>query len=148
MNALGKSVAAATMGTVALNLTTYGDMLVRGRAPSSLPSDLAGKMAEKAGLTTLDDNRKSAVGALLGYADGIGVGAAYGLLRSVVPIPWLLGGLALAAAAMVASDVPAVRFGLTDPKTWSTASWISDIVPHAVYGLTTALALESLLADA
>ena len=42
--------AAGAIGTVALNAVTYGDMLVRGRPASSVPSQVAGQMVEKAGI--------------------------------------------------------------------------------------------------
>jgi hypothetical protein len=45
----------------------------------------------------------------------------------------LLGGLAMAG-----SDVPAAVLGATELSEWTPESWISDIVPHAAYGLVTA----------
>lgn len=54
-----------------------------------------------------------------------------------------LAGLALGAAAMASSDVPATITGATNPKTWGAAGWVADIIPHAIYGLVTAMAFEA-----
>jgi hypothetical protein len=34
--------------------------------------------------------------------------------------------------------------GVSDPTTWSATDWISDVVPHLVYGLVTAAVIEGL----
>jgi len=34
--------------------------------------------------------------------------------------------------------------GVTDPRTWSRADWVSDIVPHLAYGAVTASVLSAL----
>ena len=41
---------------------------------------------------------------------------------------------------MAASDVASAATGVTDPATWSTAGWGSNLVPHPAYGLLTAIA--------
>ena len=74
--------AAGAVGTVALNAVTYDDMMVRGRPASSVPSQVAGQLIEKAGidLSTQSEeqggptaqNRQSALGALQGFAVGVG----------------------------------------------------------------------------
>lgn len=138
-------------GTVALDVTTYGDIALRGRPSSSAPADLVKSIAASAGIEALaaDDekasNRRSGVGALLGYVNGVGLGTVYGALRPALRgVPPVLAGLALGAAAMAASDVPLTRAGVTDPKTWGAAGWLADIIPHAVYGLTLAYTFEAL----
>jgi hypothetical protein len=90
-------------------------------------------------------SRQEALGALLGYANGIGMGLAYGILRLVLPRPptWIAGG-ALGTLAMAASDYPATKLGLTDPTTWSSKDWAADVVPHMAYGLVTVLAFEQI----
>jgi hypothetical protein len=82
-------VAAGAVGTVALNVTTYADMALRGRPASSAPAQVAGKLAGKAGIDLSGEhetaqNRKSWLGALSGYAVGLGVGTAYGLIRPLL----------------------------------------------------------------
>jgi hypothetical protein len=77
------------------------------------------------------------------------VGVVYGVVR-----PTLGGlavgpaGLALAAGAMLAGDVPPTLTGTTNPTLWGVTGWLSDIVPHLVYGFTTAAAYETLMAGA
>lgn len=39
--------AAGAIGTVALNAVTYGDMVVRGRPLSGVPSHVAGQLVER-----------------------------------------------------------------------------------------------------
>lgn len=139
------TIAGAT-ATMALDISTYADMAARGRAPSDLPATVVAKLAERLGLEAGGDddpakNRRSAVGSLLGYANGLGVGAAYGIVRPLVRrAPPLVVALALGAATMALSDVPATRLGATDPRSWSITDWLSDIVPHAVFGATLVLA--------
>jgi hypothetical protein len=147
MDSLLLGLMAGAVGTLVLNLFTYFDMIIQGRAPSSVPEQIAGRLAEKAGVEAIAQhredetaaNRRSAVGALMGYTVGLGLGMAYGGLRSstrAVPTP--LAGVALGFAAMAAADVPATATGTTDPRTWGARGWLSDIVPHIAYGLTTA----------
>ncbi len=165
---------AGAAGVVALNAAGYLDMLIRGRAASDMPARVAGKLADELGVPLefepdddvgddefeldADDagdlgdddgseavaNRTEAIGALLGMANGIGIGVAYGIIRLVLPKPpaWLAGA-ALGAAAMAASDYPATRLGLTQPRDWSATDWVSDVVPHMAFGITTAIAFEA-----
>ncbi len=147
--------AAGAVGTVALNATTFGDMVVRGRPASSVPAQVAGQLVDKMGidLSAEDEeqdgptaqNRQSGLGALQGYVVGLGLGAAYGLVRprlGDVSVPRAGGGLCL--AAMVGSDGPATALGVTDPRQYDLNSWVSDIIPHLAYGLMTATTYEAL----
>ncbi len=144
--------AAGAVGTVALNVTTYADMAIRGRPASSTPSQLVGAIADRAGVNLsgegADDstveNRKSGLGALSGFLVGLGVGTGYGLLRlrvRHVPMPAAAAGLGL--AAMAGSDVPIAALGVSDPRTWGVSGWAADIIPHLAYGFFTALAYEA-----
>ncbi|WP_340561858.1 hypothetical protein [Streptomyces sp. GSL17-111] len=148
MHALAKGLLAGAAGTTALNLVTYGDMLLRARPASQVPAEVADRLADTAGVELgggeEETNREQASGALLGYLTGLGVGAAYGLLRGAgVRLPGWLDGPALGALAMAGSDVPASALGVTDPSSWGGDSWVSDIVPHLAYGVTTALAYRA-----
>ncbi len=146
--------AAGAVGTVALNAVTYTDIVINGRPESSVPATMAGALAEKVGFDLSAEgedpdgetpqNRQSGLGALMGYATGLGVGTAYGLIR-----PHLGGvsrpvvGLGLGLAAMAASDIPATKLGVTDPTTWPPASWGIDFGFHHAYGLVAALAYDA-----
>ncbi|HZC77357.1 MAG TPA: hypothetical protein VE258_06380 [Ktedonobacterales bacterium] len=157
-----RGAAAGAVGTVALDITTYADMMIRGRPSSNVPAQVAEKLTQAVGVDLAADagdtggqskdgaaaqaqeqQRLSGLGALMGYATGLTVGALYGLTRPAIgKLPLPLARLALGAVAMVGSDVPAVATGATDPKTWGTSGWLADIVPHAIYGLVTVAAYE------
>ncbi|MEV5545714.1 hypothetical protein AB0L35_06145 [Streptomyces sp. NPDC052309] len=149
MRSVTKGLLAGAAGTAALNLTTYGDMLLRGRSSSDTPAQVAGRLADRAGVGLGEEasksNREQAAGALLGYVTGLGVGVAYGLLRrGRGSLPEWAAGPLLGAAAMAGSDVPAAALGVTDPTRWDRTSWVSDAVPHLVYGFTTASVYRAL----
>ena len=38
---------------------------------------------------------------------------------------------------MTAADTSYAMTGVSDPTTWTDADWISDLVPHMIYGLVT-----------
>jgi L-amino acid N-acyltransferase YncA len=143
---------AGAAGTAALDITTYADMALRGRPSSETPSTMVKNVAESAGIEPLaadDDtakNRRSGVGALLGYVVGLGVGAAYGVIRPGLrgKVPLVVAGLAAGAAAMALADFPAAKSGATDPKTWGASGWLADAIPHALFGLTLALTFDAL----
>jgi hypothetical protein len=142
--------ASGAVGTTVLNAITYGDMLLRGRPASGTPAKAAGILADDIGISSLrtdnDDpraeHRREAAGALLGYATGVGIGmvAAVALNRSNGR-HLIRNGVLLGVAAMAASDGPIVLTGASDPRTWSPADWLSDVVPHVAYGLATAASL-------
>ena len=153
MNRVLRGAIAGAAGTTALNLTTYGDMLLRGRGASSVPAQVAGVLAGRAGIAPLAtgaegevaDNRREATGALLGYTTGVGIGALYGVLRGqphggASP----LVGVAVGLSAMAASDVPIALTGVSDPATWSATDWLSDLIPHLIYGLVTVAVYEAM----
>ena len=151
MNRVLRGAIAGAVGTIALDLMTYGDMLLRGRGASSVPARMAGVLAAQFGISPLassttgdvPDNRRQAAGALLGYGTGVGTGALYGLVRGeeaggASPV----AGAAVGLSAMAASDAPIALTGVSDPATWSATDWLSDIIPHLVYGLVTVAVYE------
>ncbi|MGW2937933.1 hypothetical protein ACWDA7_40405 [Streptomyces sp. NPDC001156] len=141
MQPVTKGLLSGAAGTTVLNLTTYADMLLRGRPSSDTPAQVADRLVDRTGIDLRDGQTKShgerAVDALLGYVTGLGVGAAYGLMRrdGGPPSVWAAGPL-LGAGAMAGSDLPAGALGVTDPATWDLTSWASDVVPHLVNGFT------------
>lgn len=147
--------AAGAVGTAALNIATYTDMASRGRPSSDTPATMVKNVASSIGIDALSadgdtaSNRRSGVGALLGYANGLSVGAVYGAVRPSLRgrIPLLVGALAAGAAAMVLSDVPLAKSGATDPKTWGMSGWLADLIPHVLFGLALALSFDVLQAD-
>ncbi|MEU6725079.1 hypothetical protein ABZ917_15350 [Nonomuraea wenchangensis] len=134
-----RGLIAGAAGTSALNVVTYLDMAIRARAASSTPQQAVEKMA---GLVDVDlgegeraDSRKEALGSLLGYGTGAGAALCYGLAAERWRPSWPVGVLALTALAMVGSNAPLTLLGTTDPRSWSAADWISDVVPHLAYGV-------------
>jgi uncharacterized membrane protein len=122
---------------------TYLDMAVRGRAASDAPEQVVTRLARRVGVDVPGAkarrrNRIAGLGPLAGIGTGVGVGAVAGLLRSAgVRLPTAIGGPLLGAAAMLASDAPLALLGISDPRRWSAVDWVSDAVPHLVYGVTT-----------
>jgi len=149
---LAWGAAAGAAGTAALNAVTYADMLVRARPASDVPAKAAGGLADRLHIDPLRteneepaaEQRRQAAGALLGYATGIGVGVAYALVR-----PWtgrtsrLGAGAVLGLAAMAAGDTPIFLTGASDPRQWSAADWLADLVPHLAYGLVAAATFDA-----
>ncbi|MFA3873455.1 hypothetical protein ABS735_07165 [Streptomyces sp. MMCC 100] len=134
--------AAGAAGTSALNAVSYADMAVRGRAASNVPSAVVDRLTARSGHPLPDtagrENRLSALGALAGIATGAGVGVAASLLHGAGGrAPLWLGALLTGASAMACTDVPIARLGVSDPRTWSSRDWASDVVPHLAYGLVT-----------
>ena len=150
-----RGLLAGAVGTIALDVATYADMALRGRSSSGGPSSLVATLAKKLhlplssqGVGAQDQtaqNRESGLGALFGYVNGLGTGSVYSLLRpqqSELSLP--LAGVVVGLAAMAGSDVPLVALKVSDPKTWGVSGWLSDLVPHLIYGLATVATYEAL----
>ena len=140
---LAQGVAAGCVGIVALEIASYADQYVKGRAASKTPTRLGEGIADKAGLELgqgrARTNRASALGPVAGYADGVLLGIAWAAL-SAHPVRSLpKGALLLTAGAWAGSNVPLMALGVTDPRRWTPEDWRTDAVPHAAYGVTTAL---------
>jgi hypothetical protein len=145
--------AAGAAGTAALNLTTYLDMAVRGRPASQMPAEAVDELTDAAGIPLAGESeddeageaRRSALGALLGFATGLGLGALLGAVRPALEqVPTAAVAAGLGASASLASSGPLVALGLTDPRQWGAAGWASDLVPHLVYGTVTVLVHDAL----
>ncbi|MER5604275.1 hypothetical protein [Streptomyces sp. NPDC002265] len=137
-----RGCAAGAAGTTALNAVSYADMAWRGRPASSVPENLVDTIATRVGLPLRDSaakgNRLIGLAALTGIALGSGMGAAVSLVHQAgARMPVWLGGAVTGAVLMAVADVPIARLGLSDPHTWTTGDWASDVVPHLVFGLVT-----------
>ncbi|NAZ87382.1 hypothetical protein GTR00_14940, partial [Kineococcus sp. T90] len=141
---------AGAAGTTVLNAVTYGDVAVRGRAPSTVPEQTVTALAERLGRPVGGrgaerEHRTTALGALSGYAAGVGVGKLVGLARAAgLRMPAGVGGVVTGALAMAATDLPAHALGVTDLRTWTAQDWVSDALPHLAYGVTAHAALRAL----
>lgn len=145
--ALVRGATAGAVGTLALESVTYLDMLITGRSESELPAQAVEQLTEALGvdLGAAAANRKKAIGALLGMANGIAVGAAYGVVTGGARTT-RRRGLTLAVAAMLAGNGPATISGLTDPRRWGWRGWLEDVVPHLAYGVVTSRVYAALRA--
>lgn len=138
-----RGAAAGAAGTTALNAVTFLDMAIRGRPESQTPKQTVEALAVRAHVSVPGRgeelaNRTASLGSLSGTATGVAVGVAYGLARHLGVRPPLWAGALLASvAALAGSNGPMTALGITDPRTWSTTDWVSDIVPHVAYGLVT-----------
>src|SRR3954467_13801600 len=135
-----RGAAAGAAGTTALNAVTYLDMAGRGRPSSSTPEKTVETLAGKAHVALPGDeeprqNRLQGLGPLTGLAAGVGIGVLAGLARAAGFRSQPLVGTALTTVGvLVAANGPMTVVGITDPRTWSTTDWASDIVPHLAYG--------------
>lgn len=156
MNGIVAGAIAGAAGTLALDVASYADMGLRGRGSSEMPGEVIRLLAQRAGIASLaappertgeaTKNRRTAFGALSGYAVGLSIGVVYGCARAAgAALPVELAGVVLGALAMAASDVPAVKLGATDLAAWNGAAWLSDAVPHLAYGIVTAAVAEAIL---
>jgi len=134
-----RGAAAGAAGTSALNAVTYLDMVGRGRGTSSTPEQTVEALAGKVHVQIPGDeetrsNRVQGLGPLTGLVAGIGVGVLAGLARAAgFRTPPLVGTALTTVGVLVASNGPMTVLGVTDPRTWSTTDWVSDVVPHLAY---------------
>lgn len=147
MKILTRALLAGAAGATALNTATYLDIAVRARPASTVPEQSVQTLATAAhvdlGGGQACANRKTGLGALLGYATAAAVATAYAAVAGRRLSPRASAAV-LTALAMVAADGPITLLKITDPRRWTAQDWLADLVPHAAYGVTTALALEHL----
>ena len=146
---IGLGLVAGAAGTMALDIATYLDMAIRGRAASEVPAQLAGEIVERVGVNLgrgeTAANRRTGIGALLGYATGVGIAVVYSVLRPRVErVPFPVTAAAVGLCAMAASDVTATAYGVTNPKEWGLVGWASDMFFHLIYGYITVAVFEAL----
>jgi hypothetical protein len=142
--------AAGAAGTAALNAVTYLDMTLRGRGTSSTPEQTVEAIEDRLPVSVPGEgetrqNRVSGLGSLSGIVTGIGIGTVFGLLRRAgLRPPTPVGAVLVGLAAMASTDLSMASLKVSDPRTWSAADWLSDLVPHLAYGAVTYATLEAL----
>jgi hypothetical protein len=149
-----RGAAAGAAGTTALNAATYLDMLVRARPASTTPEESVRRLVEQGHPTALSAkgpdsdeaaNRRTALGALMGIATGVGAGAVLGAVRPLLGPRRPVRAMVVAAlAANLGGVLPMWALGISDPREWSAESWLSDLLPHLVYGVVTAVVYDQL----
>ncbi len=71
-----------------------------------------------------------------------------GAARALGLRPGLLVSSVLATTgALAGSNGPMFLLGVSDPRTWDSAAWLSDIVPHLAYGVTAAATVIAMDTD-
>lgn len=146
---LGWGLVAGAAGTTALTVVRSIDMAWQARAASDAPARTIDSLASTLGhgvpgVGDAREHRLDALGALGGTTVGLLVAVAASAARAGgLRLPAPLGALATGAAAMAASDVPLVALDISDPQTWTTQAWVSDIAPHLAYGVVTSAVLRA-----
>ncbi|MGI8667347.1 MAG: hypothetical protein ACR2N4_15205 [Jatrophihabitans sp.] len=142
---------AGAAGATALNLITYLDQAVRARPAGDTPGQTVNALADTVGVEIPGDpaqrqNRLEGLGPLSGLAVGLGVGALAGVLRGFsLRTPRPLAAAAIGLGAMAISDTTMAVLKISDPRTWTPASVVSDAIPHLAYGAVTTAALHLML---
>ncbi|MGY2130172.1 hypothetical protein [Blastococcus sp. SYSU DS0617] len=148
-----RGLAAGAAGTVALDAVSYLDMAVRGRPASPVPGQVVDAVAERIGRpvpgrAATRESRRSALAALAGIANGLGVGVLASAVRSYgLRYPPPMGAVLAGAASTAATDLTVAGLGISDPRTWSAGDWAADAVPHLAYGMAVQAVLESAPTD-
>jgi hypothetical protein len=142
--------AAGAAGTAALDAATYLDMTVRGRGSSSTPEQTIEAVEARLPVSVPGEgetrgNRIAGLGSLSGIATGVGMGIAFGVLRRLgLRLPTPIGAVVVGLAAMAATDASMASLKVSDPRSWSATDWLSDALPHLVYGAVTYATLAAL----
>jgi len=150
LRALAIGAAAGAAGTTALNAVTYLDMAVRGRPASDTPSRRCSACRRSPtwpspGEGDARANRGSRAGPArrARYRRGVGRAALARAYRGLAPWPGR-GSRSGSRPGPARVERPTTALGVTDPRTWPTSSWVSDILPHLAYGAVAACVLRGL----
>jgi hypothetical protein len=142
--------AAGAAGTTALNAVTYLDMAVRGRPASETPQQTVEQLAERVDVDVPGEGaereaRVQGLAPLMGILAGLGAGVLLGTARRLgMRPPAIVDVLAASTLATVVGNGPMTALGITDPRQWSRADWLADLVPHLAYGVVAATTLRAL----
>lgn len=148
-----RGLAAGAAGTVALDAVGHLDMALRGRPASTVPEQVVDAVAARLGRSVpgrgaTRQARRSALGALAGLTNGLGVGVLASAARSFgVRFPAPVGAVLAGAASAAATDLAVAQLGVGDPRTWPAAEWAADAVPHLAYGVAVQAVLEAAPTD-
>ena len=148
-----RGLAAGAAGTVALDAVGYLDMALRGRPTSPVPGQLVDAVAKRIGRPVpgrgrTQDSRRSALAALAGLGNGLGVGVLASAARSYgVRFPFPVGAVLAGATSAAATDLAIAGLGVGDPRSWSAAEWAADAVPHLAYGMAVQAVLDAAPTD-
>ncbi|GAA3352418.1 hypothetical protein GCM10017744_001310 [Streptomyces antimycoticus] len=142
-------LAAAVIG-LCLGLVSYADMAVRARPASTTPEETLRKLTARLhiripGTGERLGNRIAGLAPMTGFAAGLGMRAVLGVARAAGWRPSLRRQYVVATVgALIGTNGPMTVLGVTDPRTWGLAGWVSDIVPHIAYAVVTVHVLDGL----
>ena len=149
MGRLTNGLAAGAAGVSMLHIATYLDMAMRGRPPSAVPEQAVDRLTGQLGISLGDgpaaEARRTALGALGGFATGIAAGGVYSAVAPVLGgLPQSVRAVGLGLGVMAWTAVGNARLGVSDPRTWSFTDWMEDLVPHVAYGAGTVGAFDAM----
>jgi hypothetical protein len=140
---IGRGLAAGLIGTAAMTVSQAIESKLRGRPPSTAPSDVAGKVL---GVQPRNPSGKARFATAVHWGYGTGWGAARGLIAELG-----LGGTPAAAVHFTSVWSAALVMLPTAgaaPPIWRTppSEVTIDVLHHAVYAAATSVAYETLSA--
>jgi uncharacterized membrane protein len=131
-----RGLLAGAAGSALLTAAGYADMALTGRPASTVPGRAVAELLRRTGRPVPDDSRLRALGELSGIGTGLTIAVVVSALRGAgVRLPARVGAPAIGALAMAATDVSYARLGVSDPRAWTRAEWVRDVVPHLAYGI-------------
>lgn len=148
-----RGLAAGAAGTVALDAVGYLDMALRGRPASPVPGQIVDAVAGRIGRPVpgkgrAQESRRTALAALAGLGNGLGVGVLASAVRSYgVRFSFPAGAVLAGATSAAATDLALAGLGVGDPRSWTAAEWATDAVPHLAYGVAVQAVLEATPTD-
>lgn len=138
---LGRGIIAGLVGTLAMTLSSTLEMKLRGRKPSTVPGEAAGKVL---GVEPVGEEEKVRFSNLVHFAYGTGWGVPRSMLGAS-GLNGLTGGVAHFAAVWGNALVMQPALGVTPPvKEWGKEALAIDAFHHAVYASATTLAYQGL----
>ena len=140
---------AGAAGTTALNLVAVRGHGGRGRPASSTPEQTVEKLAGKAHVShprrPADPGRTGCRASVRSPAWPPAWGSASSSARpgTRLPLQPLVGTGLITAGVLVATNGPMTVLGVTDPRTWTTTDWVSDVVPHVAYAVVVKTTMDA-----
>ena len=149
MGRLTDGLVAGAAGVSALHVATYLDMAIRGRPASSVPEQAVDRLTAQLGISLgsgrAAEARRTALGALGGFATGIAAGGVYSAVAPALSgLPQSVRAVGVGLGVMAWTAVGNARLGISDPRKWSFTDWMEDLVPHVAFGAGTVGTLDAM----
>jgi hypothetical protein len=160
LGAVARGLAAATVGTLAMDLTMFLKYRHGGKdrfrdwefsanvttwADAPAPAQVGRRLVEGVFQRQLPDERAALVNNITHWAYGVLAGGQYGLLAGSLRRPRLRYGAAFGAGVWATSYAVLPATGLYKPITqYDRVTLAKDLANHLIYGLTTAAVFQVL----